>query len=181
MFYHSNTLHHTWSRKVFALVLIWTHDHECVKTGVRQMWTWIRTYDGEPCTFLILEQHKWCVFSLVCRAILHGIQLWGIFLLRADHQNLRAGLQQWVSTHPLTKLSVGAHDLKMILSESMLLFAVCLALSAVIGTVGGVILVMSWWRFGSVMACIIVVGLMLGFVIASTVLFTPLGRKTPVF
>uniref|UniRef100_A0A3B3ZXW3 TM7S3/TM198-like domain-containing protein n=1 Tax=Periophthalmus magnuspinnatus TaxID=409849 RepID=A0A3B3ZXW3_9GOBI len=50
-----------------------------------------------------------------------------------------------------------------------------LALSALIGIVGGIILVMSWWRFGSVMACIIVVGLMLGFLIASTVLFTPLG------
>lgn len=50
-----------------------------------------------------------------------------------------------------------------------------LALSAVIGVVGGVLLVMSWWRFGSVMACIVVVGLMLGFLIASTVLFTPLG------
>nr|XP_046235335.1 transmembrane 7 superfamily member 3 [Scatophagus argus] len=50
-----------------------------------------------------------------------------------------------------------------------------LVLSAVIGVVGGVLLVMSWWRFGSVMACIIVIGLMLGFLIASTVFFTPLG------
>ncbi|KAM9845842.1 transmembrane 7 superfamily member 3 [Aulostomus maculatus] len=50
-----------------------------------------------------------------------------------------------------------------------------LALSAMIGVVGGVLLVMSWWRFGSVMLCIVVVGLMLGFLIASTVLFTPLG------
>uniref|UniRef100_A0A7N6AJN9 TM7S3/TM198-like domain-containing protein n=1 Tax=Anabas testudineus TaxID=64144 RepID=A0A7N6AJN9_ANATE len=50
-----------------------------------------------------------------------------------------------------------------------------LTLSEVIGVLGGVILVMSWWRFGSVMACVIVVGLMLGFLIASTVLFTPLG------
>ncbi|KAM3587422.1 uncharacterized protein V6R79_004961 [Siganus canaliculatus] len=50
-----------------------------------------------------------------------------------------------------------------------------LTLSALIGVVGGVILVMSWWRFGSVMACIVVVGLMLGFLVASTVLFTPLG------
>ncbi|XP_053200027.1 transmembrane 7 superfamily member 3 [Scomber japonicus] len=50
-----------------------------------------------------------------------------------------------------------------------------LALSAVIGVVGGVLLVMSWWRFGSVMACVVVVGLMLGFLIASTVMFTPLG------
>lgn len=55
--------------------------------------------------------------------------------------------------------------------------AVRLALSAVIGVVGGVLLVMSWWRFGSVMACIIVVGLMLGFLIASTVMFTPLGMS----
>ncbi|XP_074554941.1 transmembrane 7 superfamily member 3 [Halichoeres trimaculatus] len=50
-----------------------------------------------------------------------------------------------------------------------------LALSAVIGVVGGVLLVMSWWRFGSVMACIVVVGLMLGFLLAATILFTPLG------
>uniref|UniRef100_A0AAQ5ZTQ5 TM7S3/TM198-like domain-containing protein n=1 Tax=Amphiprion ocellaris TaxID=80972 RepID=A0AAQ5ZTQ5_AMPOC len=50
-----------------------------------------------------------------------------------------------------------------------------LALSAVVGVVGGVALVMSWWRFGSVMACVVVVGLMLGFLIASVVLFTPLG------
>ncbi|XP_062238901.1 transmembrane 7 superfamily member 3 [Platichthys flesus] len=50
-----------------------------------------------------------------------------------------------------------------------------LALSAVIGVVGGVLLVMSWWRFGSVMICVVVVGLMLGFLLASTVLFTPLG------
>ncbi|KAM9327420.1 transmembrane 7 superfamily member 3 [Pholidichthys leucotaenia] len=50
-----------------------------------------------------------------------------------------------------------------------------LVVSAVVGVVGGVVLVMSWWRFGSVMACVIVVGLMLGFLTASTVLFTPLG------
>ncbi|XP_026182453.1 transmembrane 7 superfamily member 3 isoform X2 [Mastacembelus armatus] len=50
-----------------------------------------------------------------------------------------------------------------------------LAVSAVIGVVGGVVLVMSWWRFGSVMACVVVVGLMLGFLVASIVLFTPLG------
>lgn len=35
---------------------------------------------------------------------------------------------------------------------------------------------MSWWRFGSVMACVVVVGLMLGFLVASVVLFTPLGE-----
>uniref|UniRef100_A0A8C2Z5C0 Transmembrane 7 superfamily member 3 n=1 Tax=Cyclopterus lumpus TaxID=8103 RepID=A0A8C2Z5C0_CYCLU len=54
-------------------------------------------------------------------------------------------------------------------------YDMCLAVSAVIGVVGGVLLVMSWWRWGSVMACIVVIGLMLGFLVASTVLFTPLG------
>ncbi|XP_038833809.1 transmembrane 7 superfamily member 3-like [Salvelinus namaycush] len=50
-----------------------------------------------------------------------------------------------------------------------------LTLTVVIGVVGGVILVMSWWRFGSVMSCVVVVGLMLGFLIASIVFFTPVG------
>lgn len=50
-----------------------------------------------------------------------------------------------------------------------------LTLTAVIGVVGGVILVMSWWRFGSVMSCVVVVGLMLGFLISSIVFFTPVG------
>ncbi|CAL1568750.1 unnamed protein product [Knipowitschia caucasica] len=54
-------------------------------------------------------------------------------------------------------------------------YDILLVLSAVLGVVGGVVLVMSWWRFGSVLACIVVVGLMLGFLIAATVLFTPLG------
>lgn len=49
-------------------------------------------------------------------------------------------------------------------------------MSVVIGVLGGVTLVTSWWRFGSVMACVVVVGLLLGFMVASTVLFTPLGR-----
>ncbi|XP_056133671.1 transmembrane 7 superfamily member 3 [Lampris incognitus] len=50
-----------------------------------------------------------------------------------------------------------------------------LSLTAVIGVVGGVILVMSWWRFGSVMACAVVLGLILGFLLASIVFFTPFG------
>ncbi|XP_035379512.1 transmembrane 7 superfamily member 3 [Electrophorus electricus] len=50
-----------------------------------------------------------------------------------------------------------------------------LALTALVGVVGGVILVMTWWRFGSAMSCVVVVGLILGFLISSIVFFTPLG------
>ncbi|XP_060770301.1 transmembrane 7 superfamily member 3 [Neoarius graeffei] len=55
-----------------------------------------------------------------------------------------------------------------------------LALTALIGVVGGVVLVMTWWRFGSVMACVGVAGLILGFLISSIIFFTPLG-DLPVF
>lgn len=58
------------------------------------------------------------------------------------------------------------------------LSAVRLALTALMGVVGGVVMVMSWWRFGSVMACVLVVGLILGFLISSIVFFTPLGKKS---
>ncbi|KAL0962965.1 hypothetical protein UPYG_G00347770 [Umbra pygmaea] len=50
-----------------------------------------------------------------------------------------------------------------------------LALTAVIGVVGGVVLVMSWWRFGSVLVCVVVVSLVMGFLISSTFFFTPVG------
>ncbi|XP_076007111.1 transmembrane 7 superfamily member 3 [Genypterus blacodes] len=63
----------------------------------------------------------------------------------------------------------------LITKTTTLDYDIRLALAAVIGVVGGVLLVMSWWRFGSVMACVVVVGLMLGFLVSSTVLFTPLG------
>uniref|UniRef100_A0A8C2CN69 Transmembrane 7 superfamily member 3 n=1 Tax=Cyprinus carpio TaxID=7962 RepID=A0A8C2CN69_CYPCA len=60
------------------------------------------------------------------------------------------------------------------------LSAVRLALTALMGVVGGVAMVMSWWRFGSVMACVLVVGLILGFLISSIAFFTPLG-DIPIF
>ncbi|GAA6094520.1 transmembrane 7 superfamily member 3 isoform X1 [Tachysurus ichikawai] len=50
-----------------------------------------------------------------------------------------------------------------------------LALTALIGVVWGVGLVMTWWRFGSVMACVVVVGLTFSFLISSVIFFTPLG------
>uniref|UniRef100_A0A3Q3JNF6 TM7S3/TM198-like domain-containing protein n=1 Tax=Monopterus albus TaxID=43700 RepID=A0A3Q3JNF6_MONAL len=63
----------------------------------------------------------------------------------------------------------------LITRTTQLDYDIRLAVSAVIGMVGGVIMVMSWWRFGIVIACVIVVGLLLGFLVASTVLFTPFG------
>ncbi|XP_056604476.1 transmembrane 7 superfamily member 3 [Triplophysa dalaica] len=58
---------------------------------------------------------------------------------------------------------------------TVLEYDIRLALTAMMGVVGGVALLMSWWRFGSVIACVLVVGLILGFLVSSIVFFTPFG------
>lgn len=63
----------------------------------------------------------------------------------------------------------------LITGTTALEYEIRLALTAVMGVVGGVVLVMSWWRFGSVIACVLVVGLILGFLVSSIVFFTPFG------
>lgn len=54
-------------------------------------------------------------------------------------------------------------------------FSVRLILTAVAGIIGGFFLVASWWRFGSVLLAMFIIGLVLGFLFSSTVFFTPLG------
>ncbi|KAK2893119.1 hypothetical protein Q8A67_013107 [Cirrhinus molitorella] len=68
----------------------------------------------------------------------------------------------------------------LITRTTQLDYDIRLALTALMGVVGGVAMVMSWWRFGSVMACVLVVGLILGFLISSIAFFTPLG-DLPIF
>ncbi|EMP32775.1 Transmembrane 7 superfamily member 3, partial [Chelonia mydas] len=54
-------------------------------------------------------------------------------------------------------------------------YDVCLILTAVAGLVGGLLLVAYWWRFGFVLLCMLIVGLVLGFFFSSVIFFTPLG------
>lgn len=56
--------------------------------------------------------------------------------------------------------------------------SVRLILTAVAGIIGGLLLVVSWWRFGSVLLSMFVIGLVLGFLFSSTVFFTPLGKHS---
>ncbi|XP_062990324.1 transmembrane 7 superfamily member 3 [Elgaria multicarinata webbii] len=58
---------------------------------------------------------------------------------------------------------------------SALDYDVSLGLTAVVGVLGGLLLVAYWWRFGFVILCMLIVGLVLGFLVASMVFFTPLG------
>ncbi|XP_043372050.1 transmembrane 7 superfamily member 3 isoform X2 [Dermochelys coriacea] len=54
-------------------------------------------------------------------------------------------------------------------------YDVCLILTAVAGLVGGLLLVAYWWRFGFVLLCMLIVGLVLGSFFSSVIFFTPLG------
>ncbi|XP_007947990.1 transmembrane 7 superfamily member 3 [Orycteropus afer afer] len=55
-------------------------------------------------------------------------------------------------------------------------YDVRLILTAVTGSIGGIFLVATWWRFGILMLCMLCVGLVLGFLISSVMFFTPLGN-----
>lgn len=50
-----------------------------------------------------------------------------------------------------------------------------LSLTAMTGVIGGLMLVGYWWRFGCIYLCILLVGLVLGFLVAAIVFFTPIG------
>ncbi|NXY87415.1 TM7S3 protein, partial [Alcedo cyanopectus] len=54
-------------------------------------------------------------------------------------------------------------------------YDVCLVVTAAAGSIGGLFLVASWWRFGSVLLCMYIIGLVLGFLFSSVIFFTPLG------
>ncbi|XP_072340931.1 transmembrane 7 superfamily member 3 [Scyliorhinus torazame] len=55
-------------------------------------------------------------------------------------------------------------------------YDVVLGLVAVTGCFGGSLLVICWWRSGSVVFCMMVIGLVLGFLLSSLIFFTPLGN-----
>uniref|UniRef100_A0A6I8R4Y5 Transmembrane 7 superfamily member 3 n=1 Tax=Xenopus tropicalis TaxID=8364 RepID=A0A6I8R4Y5_XENTR len=50
-----------------------------------------------------------------------------------------------------------------------------LGLTTVSGIIGGLLFVGFWWRFGYPLVCVMLVGLVLGFLMASIIFFTPVG------
>ncbi|KAM6437636.1 transmembrane 7 superfamily member 3 [Liasis olivaceus] len=63
----------------------------------------------------------------------------------------------------------------VITKTSALSYDVSLGLTATAGIIGGLLLVGYWWLFGLVIPCMLIVGLVLGCLVASAVFFTPLG------
>lgn len=107
--------------------------------------------------------------ELFCMGFSFSAFFFFVLITRTAHLDYNSGF----FFHASPPSSCPAHSLVDVSPSPPL--TVNLAVSSVIGVLGGVTLVTSWWRFGSVMACVVVVGLVLGFMVASTVLFTPLG------
>ncbi|KAM4035354.1 LOW QUALITY PROTEIN: transmembrane 7 superfamily member 3 [Anomaloglossus baeobatrachus] len=51
-----------------------------------------------------------------------------------------------------------------------------LSLTAVAGLLGGFLLFGYWWRFGCIYLCVMLVGLVLGFLVSAMLFFTPIGE-----
>uniref|UniRef100_A0A8C5MVN7 Transmembrane 7 superfamily member 3 n=1 Tax=Leptobrachium leishanense TaxID=445787 RepID=A0A8C5MVN7_9ANUR len=103
------------------------------------------------------------VFFTLCAVI-------GLFLCFCGHRHLKtdfffmgfiiSGFLMFVLLTRLTPLEYDAR----------------LTLTAVTGVVGGLLLVTLWWRTGCVHGCVLLVGLVFGFLVASIVFFTPIGE-----
>ncbi|XP_041110987.1 transmembrane 7 superfamily member 3-like isoform X2 [Polyodon spathula] len=63
----------------------------------------------------------------------------------------------------------------LITETTRLSYDMRLSLTALMGVVGGVLLVLCWWRLGSPFLSILIVGLILGFLFSSIIFFTPIG------
>ncbi|XP_053412896.1 transmembrane 7 superfamily member 3 [Nycticebus coucang] len=59
---------------------------------------------------------------------------------------------------------------------TLMKYDVRLILTAVAGSMGGILLVAAWWRFGILTLCMLCLGLVLGFFVSSVAFFTPLGN-----
>lgn len=62
------------------------------------------------------------------------------------------------------------------LNMVFLFHPVVLSLTSALGYVGGGLMVVIWWRFGSVPLSMLLIGLVLGFLLSSMVIFTPVGN-----
>uniref|UniRef100_A0A8C5RF08 Transmembrane 7 superfamily member 3 n=1 Tax=Laticauda laticaudata TaxID=8630 RepID=A0A8C5RF08_LATLA len=63
----------------------------------------------------------------------------------------------------------------IITKESALSYDATLGLTAAAGIIGALLLVGYWWRFGLVIPCMLIVGLVLGSLVSSALFFTPVG------
>ncbi|XP_043564661.1 transmembrane 7 superfamily member 3 isoform X2 [Chiloscyllium plagiosum] len=104
------------------------------------------------------------------RIFLVSVGLVGLFICFFGHRYLKTELFFFGF------LLVGSVSFVLLTQRSALHYDVILGLVAVLGSVGGSLLVMCWWRSGSVVLCALVAGLLLGLLLSSLIFFTPLAN-----
>ncbi|XP_060695192.1 transmembrane 7 superfamily member 3 isoform X1 [Hemiscyllium ocellatum] len=104
------------------------------------------------------------------RIFLVSVGLVGLFICFFGHRYLKTELFFFGF------LLVGFVSFVLLTQRSALHYDVILGLVAVLGSVGGSLLVMCWWRSGSVVLCALVAGLLLGLLLSSLMFFTPLAN-----
>ncbi|CAN2391214.1 transmembrane 7 superfamily member 3 [Pristimantis euphronides] len=102
------------------------------------------------------------VFFTFCAAFGLFICFFGHRCLRIDFFSVGFIIFGFFTFILLTRFTYLNHDARLMLT-------------AVAGVVGGLMLVGYWWRFGCIYLCILLVGLVLGFLVASIIFFTPIG------
>nr|XP_033807578.1 transmembrane 7 superfamily member 3 isoform X2 [Geotrypetes seraphini] len=94
----------------------------------------------------------------------------GLFVCLFGHKFLKTGF------FFMGFVFVGFLFFVLITRVTSLNYDIRLVLTVVTGVAGGFLFVAYWWRFGCVFLCMVIVGLVLGFLISSLVFFTPIGE-----
>lgn len=126
----------------------------------------VHTY---ACSFAALEGRCRSSRSLSSKIFFTTLAVLGLFVCFLGHRFWKIALffMGFVFTACFFFITVS--------KTTELRYDVDLGLTAVVGVFGGLLLVAYWWRFGFVPLCMLIVGLVLGFLVAGTTFFTPLG------
>lgn len=122
------------------------------------------------CSFTAKVDNCYTLRSSSTRIFFVLVGLYGLFICFFGHQYLKIGLF-FFGFIILAFLSF-----VLIMRTSSLGYSVVLSLTSALGYVGGGLMVVIWWRFGSVPLSMLLVGLVLGFLLSSMVIFTPVGN-----
>ncbi|XP_067856118.1 transmembrane 7 superfamily member 3 isoform X1 [Heptranchias perlo] len=127
----------------------------------------VHTYS---CNFTSKLDNCYTLKRISTRIFFVSVGLLGLFICFFGHRYLKTEL------FFIGFIFLGFLFFVLIVRTLLLDYDVVLGLTAVSGFVGGSLLVICWWRSGSVAFCMLVVGLVLGFLLSSLIFFTPLGN-----
>uniref|UniRef100_A0A8C8VR59 Transmembrane 7 superfamily member 3 n=1 Tax=Pelusios castaneus TaxID=367368 RepID=A0A8C8VR59_9SAUR len=126
----------------------------------------VHTY---ACSFTSLEDNCSSLRRLSLKIFFTTFAVLGLFVCFFGHRFWKTDLFY------MGFIVMGFFSFVLFTRLTHLSYDVCLILTAVAGLVGGLLLIAYWWRFGSVLLCMLIIGLVLGFLFSSVIFFTPLG------